>query len=878
MEPPSQPPAPEAPVQLTVSGQFSVENLPLEVVHPVLGWRVKLKPEQRKTVAELLNIYTGDTATGRPAMTRAINASMLGAGKTPMTLYLCAFLGLMPVVYCPASVVPQWEAEMTADRNGNPRNFPLFYYVSNATPFNGVHAIVKCKAVNSYNIAILPIARQEQQFPVEDTVFSNVPITHGLHSQVTTRSMTPNDPINVTAHRIVNGLKPGVNPWLNHIRDEFHEVLDYRNKKIRQHRYYTNDTGNNGHRHTIPVYMPPINATQDPNTGVIHDGFGARYQHKVLFEASTVFHAMEDAQGVIVQLNQPGQPDVTFATIPIMVIFDEFQRVKNDDTSNNAMASAISARLAKGGPNFFRGGQHTRMGYARACFLSATPFDNEKNIFNIVLAMGLIGSGKSEIIKYSVADGTYTYNGLMELVNVCSTIDPNATYQYMNTVHEDYNLTPAQGIAAGEEGRPGGMDASDVKTVAMGLFCAVIMRRMTALMPTGGDPSLNHRRYNGYMRIGLDPNNPIDQQRWENYKDAVALLGDLQRRFNSKDEQLNKAVIMKQINQALFNIEASKMTDLTIIIKYITDYIPRCKCVVFLRSVSNIDTLIGNLHAQGITVAAIMGKQSKNTEDTGVKIRSTDNIKKLGERRLLGDDSKRRKAIVDMFTPSRALRDEQIRSLQYNYRPIQVMIVNITAGAEGINLDDKIGDTPPFEFITSSYNFLNAVQASGRCIRNDSASPATVFNMYGSSPDTNDIDPTEMAPEVVASNAITVKEERIINSISAKSKTLASIMGLYEEFGTVLPKSWNVVHISAIIDRRIEEFRQTHPDAFKPWSEEIQRVLSTPAPTPQFGGQGGPVAMGGNTGGAMFGGPVMGGMYQGSTSSTQRLDPFGRPM
>jgi hypothetical protein len=60
----------------------------------------------------------------------------------------------------------------------------------------------------------------------------------------------------------------------------------------------------------------------------------------------------------------------------------------------------------------------------------------------------------------------------------------------------------------------------------------------------------------------------------------------------------------------------------------------------------------------------------------------------------------------------------------------RVLISNPKVGGVGIELDDKIGNRPRFEYILPNYNFIDQFQATGRIHRKDTKSKATIRFIY----------------------------------------------------------------------------------------------------------------------------------------------------
>lgn len=131
-----------------------------------------------------------------------------------------------------------------------------------------------------------------------------------------------------------------------------------------------------------------------------------------------------------------------------------------------------------------------------------------------------------------------------------------------------------------------------------------------------------------------------------------------------------------------------------------------------------------------------------------------------------------RALIINGEPQNKRYTDDIIKVFQEPNNTFRLLIVNIASGAEGISLHDLDGRFPRTMLLSPSYSILKLHQASGRIIRVGAKSLGTVRMLYGKYCMDPDID---------------VKEQRIADALTRKTKVMASILDQAVKDGIKFP-------------------------------------------------------------------------------------------
>lgn len=134
--------------------------------------------------------------------------------------------------------------------------------------------------------------------------------------------------------------------------------------------------------------------------------------------------------------------------------------------------------------------------------------------------------------------------------------------------------------------------------------------------------------------------------------------------------------------------------------------------------------------------------------------------------------------IINGEDPYRRYIEDTIKAFQEPNNTYRLLIVNIASGAEGISLHDLDGRFPRTMLLSPSYSILKLHQASGRIIRVGAKSLGTVRLLYGKYCMDPDID---------------VKEQRIADALTRKTKVMASILDQAVRDGIKFPGEYDPI-------------------------------------------------------------------------------------
>jgi hypothetical protein len=122
--------------------------------------------------------------------------------------------------------------------------------------------------------------------------------------------------------------------------------------------------------------------------------------------------------------------------------------------------------------------------------------------------------------------------------------------------------------------------------------------------------------------------------------------------------------------------------------------------------------------------------------------------------------------------------EESKRVFQEFNNHYRLLIINIASGAEGISLHDMEGSFPRTMLISPSYSIYKLHQASGRIVRVGAKSVGTVRIIYGKSCHDSDVD---------------VKEQRIADALTRKTKVMASLLDQAVKDGVKFPGEYEPI-------------------------------------------------------------------------------------
>jgi hypothetical protein len=161
----------------------------------------------------------------------------------------------------------------------------------------------------------------------------------------------------------------------------------------------------------------------------------------------------------------------TFSPTPLLqnyikngmfVVFDESQKIKNNSSQYKA-CRCIANTI------------HDMGGLSRFAVISATPFDKEEHVINMLRFIGYINHPK--LHQYNRHTRTLKLLGAQELIDICESFDQNATERVLNNTPYDHK---------------------SVASLCFTLYRDVIQRHIVSAMP---NPTENKDIRNGYYNI-----------------------------------------------------------------------------------------------------------------------------------------------------------------------------------------------------------------------------------------------------------------------------------------------------------------------------------------------------------------------------------------
>jgi hypothetical protein len=232
----------------------------------------------------------------------------------------------------------------------------------------------------------------------------------------------------------------------------------------------------------------------------------------------------------------------------ILLIFDEAQKIKNDNDQYRACITMARTCLAMGGS--------TRFG-----LLSASPFDKEEHVVNMLRMIGYIRH--PELVRFNRSTAETIPLGLQELIEMCNREapfgDPEATTEVLNTQPFDYRTA---------------------KTLCFSLYINVLQPLIVSAMP---NENQKEDIKNGYYQMTEESGRLLLQ----GIKDLSAAA-----RYNPLTMMVDrKNINYGAITTALMKIETAKIEIFERLVRQKLEQHPTCKVVVFLNYVDSIKSL-----------------------------------------------------------------------------------------------------------------------------------------------------------------------------------------------------------------------------------------------------------------------------------------------
>ena len=212
---------------------------------------------------------------------------------------------------------------------------------------------------------------------------------------------------------------------------------------------------------------------------------------------------------------EPREEFITLAQEGLLLIFDEFQHIKNDTDQYKACRALTTACLVMGG--------QTRFG-----LLSGSPMDKEEHVVNLLRLIGFIQS--RELSSFDRDRFELKLLGAQELINVCRHYDPEGTEDVISTCPFDHKT---------------------VHILCFRLYVEVLQAQIASAMPSDDKDHDLKRVRNGYFTMS--------QQADSEYQSAISELGSAAR-FNPILMSVNRRhANFGAITSALMHIETSKL-------------------------------------------------------------------------------------------------------------------------------------------------------------------------------------------------------------------------------------------------------------------------------------------------------------------------------
>lgn len=212
---------------------------------------------------------------------------------------------------------------------------------------------------------------------------------------------------------------------------------------------------------------------------------------------------------------EPTENFITLAKEGLLLIFDEFQHIKNDNAQYEACRALTTACLVMGG--------QTRFG-----LLSGSPVDKEEHVVNLLRLIGFIQS--RDLSTFDRERFELKLLGAQELINVCRHYDPEGTEDVLATCP---------------------FDRKTVHLLCFRLYIEVLQSQIASAMPSDDKDHDLKRVRNGYFLMS--------PQADAAYQSAINELGSAAR-FNPTLLSVNRRhANFGAITTALMHIETSKL-------------------------------------------------------------------------------------------------------------------------------------------------------------------------------------------------------------------------------------------------------------------------------------------------------------------------------
>lgn len=267
----------------------------------------------------------------------------------------------------------------------------------------------------------------------------------------------------------------------------------------------------------------------------------------------------------------------------LLLIFDEFQNVKNNNAQLASCHALVKAVIALG-----KEGHVARIG-----LLSAIPCDKKEHASSVFKMLGIITS--DDLYKYEKGTRQYNLIGLKEAIDKCNKLNPDVTF--------DITVKPINRVT--------------INTICYELYTRIIKDHYVSEMPK---PPEDKDAKNGYyMMEPADLNKLIE---------GVQLLSSAAKYRPDKGSVSLSRGCWQDITKALITIESAKINTIARLVKQKLDGDPNCKVVVYLNYLKHIDQMVellakyNPLHMNGRT------PKNKRTEMFG-QFQSNDNKYRL---------------------------------------------------------------------------------------------------------------------------------------------------------------------------------------------------------------------------------------------------------
>lgn len=261
----------------------------------------------------------------------------------------------------------------------------------------------------------------------------------------------------------------------------------------------------------------------------------------------------------------PTEQFVQWAKNGLLLVFDEVQKVKND---NAELASAHA--LVKCIVEEARNGAQSRI-----ALLSATPIDKMEHSSSLLKMLGIITSDK--LYEYDRSNKMYNLHGLKEAFEFCKRLDPIRTKYTMSQT----------------------INRTNVNKICTELYVNIIKKHLSSAMP----PIVVHKdAKNGYY--------DFVEKDLEKLKKGIDMLS-YAINYKYDIDRAGKSSNWGDITTALTIIESAKVNTMIRLAKEKLDTNPNCKVVLYFKYLNNISNAYELLKDYG----ALYVDGSKNEQE-----------------------------------------------------------------------------------------------------------------------------------------------------------------------------------------------------------------------------------------------------------------------